>query len=98
MQELDLNRVYSEIDAGSQRLENTRAPTWDGGIPATEKTILQRFKVHFVPANQMSGYLAYIYELVKAPHNISATFRYRQVKYFNKKNDLTPNLEMTVRN
>lgn len=42
-QELDLNRVYKEMDAGSQRLENTRPLS--GKLPTTRKSFLQRFKV-----------------------------------------------------
>lgn len=47
-QELDLNRVYKEMDAGSQRLENTRPLS--GKLPSTRKSFLQRFKVcHALP-------------------------------------------------
>ena len=45
-QEMDLDRVYEEIDAGSQRSQNTRPPSGKtGALPATKKSLLHRFKV-----------------------------------------------------
>lgn len=45
-QEMDLNRVYEEIDAGSQRSQNTRPlSSKTGALPATSKSLLHRVKV-----------------------------------------------------
>lgn len=44
---MDLNRVYEEIDAGSQRSQNTRPLEKSGELPVTSKSLLHRFKVYF---------------------------------------------------
>lgn len=45
-QEIDLNRVYEETDAASQRSQNTRPPSGkSGALPLTNKSLLHRFKV-----------------------------------------------------
>eukprot|EP00752_Nemacystus_decipiens_P010357 g9227.t1 len=44
-QEIDLNRVYEETDAASQRSQNTRPPSGkSGALPLTNKSLLHRFK------------------------------------------------------
>ena len=45
-QDMDLSRVYKEIEDGAQRAENTRPlDAKTGALPSTRKSLLQRFKV-----------------------------------------------------
>ena len=45
-QGMDLDRVYEETDAASQRSQNTRPPSVkSGALPLTNKSLLHRFKV-----------------------------------------------------